>query len=81
MKLLVLAGVTIAALLFTSGCCTTQKAHTAWEYKVVGGGVTDSLERNINNAASDGWQVVSASKYGGDGNAAFVVMRRPKRTE
>ncbi len=76
MKTLKLLAPLVAALALT-GCCTTQHA-TRWEYKVVGGQVQDSLERNINAAAAEGWQVVSASKYGGDGNAAFVVMRRLK---
>ncbi len=71
---------TTVATLTLAGCCTTPHAKR-WEYKVVGGSVQDTLERNINNAAAEGWQVVSASKYGGDGNAAFVVIRRPKKAE
>lgn len=68
----------VACALMAVGCCTTPQV-TQWEYKVVSGEVQTSLERNINNAASEGWQVVSASKYGGDGNVAFVVLRRAKK--
>ncbi len=71
---------TIVATLTLVGCCTTPHSKS-WEYKVVAGQVQDTLERNINNAAAEGWQVVSASKYGGDGTAAFVVMRRLKKAE
>ena len=64
--------------LVIAGCCKTPRV-AQWDYKVVMSEVQTTLERDINNAASEGWQVVSASKFGGDGNAAFVILRREKK--
>jgi hypothetical protein len=75
-----------ASTLILAGCCTTHHA-TAWEYEIVSGHLDAprflmpntpkplTLGDKISLAAAEGWQVVST---GTDGDAPFVILRRPK---
>ena len=51
-----------SAAMFLSGCSTSHPHATAWEYKVVEmNDYSGKLEAKLNELASEGWVVVSAS--------------------
>ncbi len=70
----------LTGTLFLTGCCTTPRSAT-WEYKVIYGyisrvpGQPGELDRKINEAAAEGWQVV-ATAY--DDRSPYVILRRNK---
>ena len=65
----------LSVILFT-GCATTSH-HTAWEYRVIETRPTVPMTEAMNNAAKDGWEVVTI----GFGNAGegYTVLRRAKK--
>ena len=67
----------VIALVFT-GCASTKGHSSIWEYKVIvatSGAV--QLEREINKAATEGWEFVATSSYGEA--MPLAVFRRPKK--
>ena len=71
----------VASSLFFAGCCTSHHA-TAWEYKTIVGTVYSNvvpppplLAAQLNQAAADGWQVVSSGTEDGH---TYVILRRHK---
>jgi hypothetical protein len=65
----------LSAILFT-GCVSTSH-QTAWEYRVIETRPTGPMTEAMNNAARDGWEVVTI----GFGNAGegYTVLRKAKR--
>jgi len=82
-----------AALLTTAGgCASSHNASRAWEYRVVhgwsGSGNLQAeqdqaeLARQLNEAGSQGYVVVSSTTVPGDGNnkaKIIVILKRPKQ--
>jgi len=68
------------ALVFTG--CATEHRSTAYDYKIITGrlgGHSSSLpplEKQLDQAAADGWQVVTMS--GGDSGSAMIILKRRK---
>ena len=65
----------VAALLLLTGCATTS--HTAWEYRWITP-VRQDFEKEINLAAKDGWEVISAGPDN-QGVTMSAILRRAKR--
>jgi hypothetical protein len=68
------------ALALAFAACTTTHSSTTWDYKIIRGGISRNampppLEPQLQQAAGEGWEVVSS---GGDGAAGFVILRKPK---
>jgi hypothetical protein len=66
------------ALVFAG--CTTTRPSTAWDYKIIRGGLSRNamaapLEPQLQQAGGEGWEVVSS---GGDSTTGFVILRKPK---
>jgi Domain of unknown function (DUF4177) len=77
LKSLVL-GAALGAMIVFSVAATNSGSHALWDYKVVSGRIyQNELEKAINNAAADGWELVSASSS--VETYAFAVMRRERR--
>jgi hypothetical protein len=83
-----------AAALLTAagGCASSHSASRAWEYRVVNGwsGAGNyqveqdqaELARQLNEAGSQGYVVVSSTTVPGDGNnkaKIIVILKRPKQ--
>jgi len=82
-----------ASTLMLAGCCTTpHQASRAWEYRIVHGwsGPGDyqlekdqaELARQLNEAGTQGYAVVSSTTVPGDGNnkaKTIVILKRPKQ--
>ena len=73
--------VVAVAMTLVAGCCTAHRT-TTWEYKTVVGVVYSStvpppplLAEQLNQAAAEGWQVVSSGPEDGH---TYVILRRPK---
>jgi hypothetical protein len=67
----------IAALLLFTGCASTSHT-TAWEYRWITP-TRSNFQQELNAAAQQGWELVSA---GPDANAAetmSAILRRPKK--
>ena len=78
-KSLVLGGLLSAVIMF-SVAGTTGKS--AWDYKIISGHLTrlysdtdPPLGQQLDQAATDGWEVVSAAS---DQGRSFVILRRAK---
>jgi hypothetical protein len=61
--------------------CATERHSTAYDYKIIRGTVSDHsslppLEKQLQQAAADGWQVVAAS--GGDVDNAMIILKKRK---
>ena len=68
------------ALAFAFAGCATSHNSTAWDYKIIRGGLSRNalvapLEPQLQQSAAEGWEVVSS---GGDGTTGFVILRKPK---
>lgn len=69
------------AMMLLAGCQTAPSQAKAWEYKVVSarlyymGEPEQGLGKRINQAAAEGWELVST---GNDDGCPFVIMRKPK---
>jgi len=64
------------ALVFT-GCATEHHAR-AYDYKIISGHIGTSLpplEKQLDQAVADGWQVVSS---GSDNEMGFIVLKKAK---
>jgi hypothetical protein len=79
-KNMALGGLLGAVIMFSAGAATTER--TAWDYKIVTGRLraygptaAPTLGRQIDQAAADGWEVVST---GSDDGFPFVILRKPK---
>ncbi len=61
-----------------AGCCCTHHASN-WDYKIISGRLKQTanppLGEQLQQAAAEGWQVVSA---GSDDGYPFVILRKPK---
>jgi hypothetical protein len=69
------SAITIAlGSLLLGGCCTHHHAK-AWDYKVLYSSFQHPLEPQLQQAAAEGWEVVSS---GGGDNSAFTIVRKPK---
>lgn len=82
-----------AALLMTAGgCASSHNASRAWEYRVVYGwsGLGNyqaeqdraELARQLNEAGSQGYMVVSSTTVPGDASnkaKVIVILKRPKQ--
>ncbi len=68
--------VAILSLVLFTGCASTSHRST-WEYRVIETRPTAPMTEAMNNAAKDGWEVVTI----GFGNAGegYAVLRRAKR--
>jgi hypothetical protein len=68
------------AFIFTG--CATEHHSTAYDYKIIRGNLgghnssLPPLERQLDQAAKDGWQVVTAS--GGDTDGAMIILKKRK---
>jgi hypothetical protein len=68
------------ALVFTG--CATEHHSTAYDYKIIRGTIgghsssLPPLETQLDQAAADGWQVVTAS--GGDTDSAMIILKKHK---
>jgi hypothetical protein len=77
-KSLALGGLLSAAIMF-SIAATTEKI--TWHYKIIAGhlvpygGDSQSLGQQLDQAAADGWEVVSAASEEG---RPLVILRRAK---
>ena len=71
----------VAATIVT-GCCTSRNGAASWEYKVVASNVYEqTITKEINELASQGWIVVSISTSSqGDSTVprAVILLRRHK---
>ncbi len=69
------------AVMLLGGCQAAHPRGTGWEYKVVSarlyyqGYPEAALGQKINQAASEGWEVLSS---GSDDGLPFVILRKPK---
>ena len=73
------------AVMLLGGCQTAQTRATAWEYKIVSARISYpanfkekgflTLGEKINQAATDGWELVSS---GSDDGSPFAILRKPK---
>ena len=65
-----------SAALLMSGCATSHSHSTAWEYKVLHENVGSGIETELNQLASDGWVVVSATSAneGGPPSSTYVLV-------
>jgi hypothetical protein len=76
-SLLLASAITILLI----GCSTAQHSK-AYDYKIIQGTVLGRssslppLEKQLKDAAADGWQVVTAS--GGDSDSAMIILKRLK---
>jgi hypothetical protein len=67
------------ALIFTG--CATEHHSTAYDYKIIRGHVSGQpsklppLKQQLDQAASEGWQVVTA---GNDDGLPFVILKKAK---
>jgi hypothetical protein len=65
----------VTSIVFLAGCCTSHQA-TAWDYKIIRGTIgghsssLPPLEKQLDQAAADGWQAVTSS--GGDTDSAII---------
>jgi hypothetical protein len=78
-KSLVLGGLLSAVIMFSIGA-TTEKS--AWDYKIIqghlrrlGANPEPTLGQQVDQAAADGWEVVSAAN---EEFGPFVILRRAK---
>jgi hypothetical protein len=74
---LLLAG---AVALVCTGCATAHHS-TAYDYKIISGHLGTSLpplEQQLDRAAADGWQVVSAAD---DNGMPFIVLKKARPVE
>ena len=72
-----LALVAVTALLLLTGCASISHT-TAWEYRWITP-TRPNFQKELNAAAQEGWELVSA---GPDANAAetmSAILRRPKK--
>jgi hypothetical protein len=67
----------VASTLFLAGCCTSHKT-AQWEYKTQRLFLGADLDPgDLNKAAKDGWEFVSATPVPNDQNqSAIVVFKR-----
>ena len=68
---------TCAAAGVLSGCATAHPP-AAYDYKIIRGHIATSrppLEKQLDQAAADGWQVASS---GSDDGIPFIVLKRAK---
>jgi len=65
-----------SAAIFVSGCATSHSHATTWEYKVVSSQFA-VFEAAINNAAAEGWVLVSVTSK--DNMVGIAVMKRAKQ--
>ncbi|MDR2673814.1 MAG: DUF4177 domain-containing protein [Opitutaceae bacterium] len=74
------AGVLLGAAAVLSIGAITGAGRAAWEYKMLSGNYPAALEKQINKAAAEGWEFVSAS---GGAPLWLIVLRRedPSRRE
>lgn len=70
-----LLGACVGAAVVLSVAAT--KPENGWNYRVVHGDVYRELEGRINQAALEGWEVVSASNM--QFNEGFAVLRRERQ--
>ena len=81
MKLLVLSITTVAAFIFTTGCCTNRKP-VAWEYRVVQGMTQQpDLQEKLNQAGREGFTIESSTIMPVEPSRVpetMVIMKRPK---
>jgi len=76
----------VVALSLVSGCATTHATGPSWEYQTVTGYLyvptgwqeeePRTLEESVNDAAEDGWEVVSSGSH--EERRGFAIMRRAK---
>jgi len=77
-KSLVLGALLGGVIMFSVGAATGKNS---WDYKIISGRLSSSglnhppLGQQIDKAAADGWEVVSAAS---DDGFPFVVLRRAK---
>ena len=71
-----IAGVVLTMFVVAFTLIVTSNAPRAWEYAVVSGYAGSDYQNQINNAATNGWEVVSVATDTQRG--PFAVMRRPK---
>ena len=64
----------LSVILFT-GCVSTH--HTTWEYRVIEARPAVPMAEAMNNAARDGWEVVTIAF--GNAGEGYTVLRRAKR--
>jgi hypothetical protein len=69
-----IAGVLLTMLVVSFTLIATADNPRPWDYKLVQGFMGNNYESNINAAAKDGWEVVSAGFDAQHG--PFAVMRR-----
>jgi len=69
--------VAVTALLLFTGCASTSHT-TAWEYRWITPS-RSSFQKELNTAAQDGWELVSASPDANAAEAMSAILRRPKR--
>ena len=77
---------TIAAgLLSLAGCATCHRTSTAWEYRVIEGYTRQperaELEKQLNEAGSLGYVIVSSTTLPGDASSApktIIILKRRK---
>jgi hypothetical protein len=70
----------VCAVALTFAGCSTSRPSTAWDYKIIHGGISRNampppLEPQLQQAVREGWEVVSS---GGDGSIGFVILRKPQ---
>ena len=80
MKSNILNSALACALALAFAGCASRHTSTAWDYKIIRGGLSRNamaapLEPQLQQAATEGWEVVSS---GGDGTTGFVILRKPK---
>ena len=66
-----------AVALVSAGCATAHNTK-AYDYKIISGHIGSSLpplEKQLDQAAADGWQVESA---GSDNEIPFIILKRAK---
>ena len=76
----VLIGVLLTMLIvtFTMMAMAEKSPHT-WDYKLVRAFMGSDYERAMNDAATDGWEVVAIGPPPTSGDTrAFAVMKRPR---
>jgi hypothetical protein len=79
MKREFLSALSVCAAAFVFTGCATSHHSTAWDYKIISGGLGNDamhpLQAQLEQAVAAGWEVVSG---GGDGSGGLVILRKPK---
>lgn len=69
-----------AAMLLFAGCATWPPKHTPSEYRFLAGDIV-GLQGEINELASNGWQLISVAPTGNASRShdAIVTLRKPRK--